>query len=24
MYDVHQVLFEDQEEPESGNGEGRA
>ncbi|KAJ6512744.1 hypothetical protein C8R45DRAFT_1152753 [Mycena sanguinolenta] len=24
MYDVHQVLFEEQEEPESGNGEGHA
>ncbi|KAJ7325931.1 hypothetical protein DFH08DRAFT_968569 [Mycena albidolilacea] len=24
MYDVHQMLFEEQEEPESGNGEGRA
>jgi hypothetical protein len=24
MYNIHQVLFEDQEEPESGNGEGRA
>ncbi|KAJ7840517.1 hypothetical protein B0H14DRAFT_2587408 [Mycena olivaceomarginata] len=24
MYDVHQMLFEEQEDPESGNGEGRA
>ncbi|KAF8174300.1 hypothetical protein K438DRAFT_1980298 [Mycena galopus ATCC 62051] len=24
MYDVHQILFEDQEEPDSGNAEGHA